>query len=64
MDNLAELFKMEKAHIKQLTRLGILPALDKTPLRYDKEKIDEWVAAGNLKKHRAAPYHHPRGVWA
>lgn len=63
LENLVELFRMEPKVIRQLTRLGVLPSLDKKPVRYDKEEIDKWVKAGNLEKHRQGFRHHPRGVW-
>lgn len=54
---------MTKPDIVRLSRLGIIPSLDRTPLRYDKKEIDVWVASGKLELHRPAEYHHPRGVW-
>ena len=64
VENLQELFQIDIKHLKQLTRLGLLPKVEGTsPIRYDKKVIDQWVADGNLEKHRSVTGMRGKGIW-
>ncbi len=64
IENLVELFQVEPKTIKMWTRLGILPCLEGySPRRYDKKDVDEWIADGQLEKHRPVEYFHAKGVY-
>ena len=60
-----ELFGVEEVYIKRWRRLGILPSLDGPPIRFDKKEIDQWLAEGNLERHRphVVRAERTKGIW-
>lgn len=65
VENLVELFGVDEKHIRGWSKSGVLPVHNSSPLRYDKTKIDEWVTAGNLDRHRpnVVRAEKIKGVW-
>ena len=53
VENMALLLKTDRKAIKHLTKLGMIPRIEgRTPMSYDKEEIDAWIADGSLDRLR------------
>ena len=53
VDNLSRLYSIDKKAVKHLTKLGLIPKIEgRSPIGYDKEEIDAWVASGCLDRLR------------
>lgn len=62
--NLQELFKVELSYIRLWTQIGILPCVEgSSPIQYDKDEIDKWLAEGKLEKYRPTTYYHRKGIY-
>ena len=54
-ENVAEVLNVSLKIIKRWTRLGILPSIDCSPVRYLPEEIEKWIADGKLDLHKPKP---------
>ena len=52
VENLVEVLQVNEQYIRRWIRSGVLPVYKTNPLRFRKDQIDEWVADGNLDRHR------------
>lgn len=64
-DNIVELLGIKKGDVQLLAQLGIIPSLDRRPIRFDKSEVDEWLASGQWNKHkdRYVERQRGKGLW-
>lgn len=64
-DNIAELLGIRGSDVKLLAKLGVLPSLDQSPLRFDKNEFEKWLASGQWDKHKSSYVERKRGkgIW-
>ena len=60
-ENIAELLGIKKSDVRLLAKLGIIPSLDQTPLRFDRKEIEAWLAKGEWEKHKDRYVERTRG---
>lgn len=64
--SVADMFEVEVKHVRLWTRLGVLPVVSGPPYRYSYDEMQQWIADGNLNKHKPLPkteYKHEAGFW-
>lgn len=61
VDNIAELLGIKKSDVKLLAKLGVIPSLAGSPLRFDKNEFEEWLVQGHWEKHKPAYTYRERG---
>ena len=64
-DNISELLGIKKSDVKLLAKLGVIPSLDGSPIRFDKNEFEEWLEAGKWEPHKDnyKEFKARKGVW-